>query len=136
LTARASNHYYVYEMQDKKRRDKKKTEEQTQLFAALSDPTRLRLLHLLCHQSTPGCYCVNNLSELLGITQPAVSQHLRVLKSVGLITGEKRGFYMHYQIDPEGIKRCQEICSTTLEFPESCSEDYCPQNFQPPDKST
>ena len=105
-----------------------KIKEQAALFAALADPTRLKLLQILCHQSPPGCRCVNNLSQLMGITQPAVSQHLRVLKSVGLVTGERRGFRMHYQIDPEGLKRCQGILSSTLEFNERCEEDSCRQN--------
>jgi ArsR family transcriptional regulator len=105
-----------------------KIKEQAALFAALADPTRLKLLQILCHQSPPGCRCVNNLSQLMGISQPAVSQHLRVLKSVGLVTGERRGFRMHYQIDAEGLKRCQGILSTTLEFNESCAEDSCRQD--------
>lgn len=106
--------------------------EQSTLFAALADPTRLKLLQILCHQSPPGCRCVNNLSQLMGISQPAVSQHLRVLKSVGLVTGERRGFRIHYQIDTEGLKRCQGILSTTLEFNESCAEDSCSQNCHSP----
>ena len=105
-----------------------KIKEQAALFSALADPTRLKLLQILCHQSPPGCRCVNNLSQLMGITQPAVSQHLRVLKTVGLVTGERRGFRMHYMIDPEGMKRCQGILSTTLEFKETCEEDPCPQD--------
>src|SRR4030042_6105788 len=104
-----------------------KAKEQTALFSALADPTRLKLLQILCHQSPPGCRCVNNLSQLIGITQPAVSQHLRVLKSVGLVIGERRGFRMHYLIDPEGLKRCQGILSTTLEFG-NCEEDSCRQD--------
>ena len=116
------------EMQEKMLPDNKETKEQAQLFAALADPTRLKLLQFLCHQNPPGCRCVNNLSHLLGITQPAVSQHLRVLKSVGLVTGERRGFRMHYMVDPEGLKRCQGILSTALEFNETCEEDPCRQN--------
>lgn len=105
-----------------------KIKEQAALFSALADPTRLKLLQILCHQSPPGCRCVNNLSQLMGITQPAVSQHLRVLKTVGLVTGERRGFRMHYMIDPEGMKRCQGILSTTLEFNETCEADSCQQD--------
>jgi ArsR family transcriptional regulator len=101
--------------------------EQTTLFAALADPTRLKLLQILCHQTPPGCSCVNNLAQLMGISQPAVSQHLRVLKSLGLVTGERRGFRMHYQINPEGIKRCQGILSTTLAFGDCSVKDSCGQ---------
>jgi len=113
------------EMQENLLLDNRKISEQAELFAALADPTRLKLLQVLCRQNPPGCRCVNNLSHLLGISQPAVSQHLRVLKSVGLVTGERRGFRIHYVIDPEGLKRCQGILSTTLEFKESCEENSC-----------
>jgi ArsR family transcriptional regulator, arsenate/arsenite/antimonite-responsive transcriptional repressor len=102
--------------------------EQSALFAALADPTRLKLVQILGLQNPPGCRCVNNLSHLLGITQPAISQHLRVLKSVGLIIGEKRGFRMHYKIDPEGLKRCQGILSSTFKFNENCAKDSQRQN--------
>lgn len=117
------------EMQEKILLDVSKIKKQAPLFAALADPTRLKLLQILCRQNPPGCRCVNNLSHLLGITQPAVSQHLRVLKSVGLVIGERRGFRIHYQIDPEGLKRCQGILYATLEFNESCAEeeDSCRQ---------
>ncbi len=98
-----------------------------ELFGALADPTRLRLLRILGEQSPPGCRCVCNLSQLMGITQPAVSQHLRVLKSAGLVKGEKRGFRTHYQIDPKGLKRCQKILSATLEF-NNYSESSCRKN--------
>ncbi len=102
--------------------------EQAAIFAVLADPTRLKLLQVICCQNPPGCRCVNNLSNLLGISQPAVSQHLRVLKSAGLVTGERRGFRMHYMINPEGLKRYQEVLSTALEFKETCVEDFCLQN--------
>jgi ArsR family transcriptional regulator len=123
-------------MQDKFHVDNKENNEQTQLFAALSDPTRLKLLKIICHQSSPGCYCVNDLSERMGISQAAVSQHLRVLKSVGLVTGERRGYRVHYQIDPEGIQRCQDICCTTLDFKEKCADKECRQNCHGINKST
>jgi ArsR family transcriptional regulator, arsenate/arsenite/antimonite-responsive transcriptional repressor len=116
--------------------DKKKTKEQAELFAALADPTRLKLLQILCLQNPPGCRCVNNLSLLLGISQPAVSQHLKVLKSVGLVTGERRGYRMHYTIDAEGLKRCQSILSTTLVFAENCVENPCRQDCHPNNKGT
>jgi len=108
--------------------DNKKVKGLTELLATLADPTRLKLLQILYCQDPPGCRCVNNLSHLLGITQPAVSQHMRVLKSVGLVIGERRGFRVHYFIDPEGLKRCQEILSTALEFNTNCEPDSCSQN--------
>jgi DNA-binding transcriptional ArsR family regulator len=105
--------------------DVTKTKAQTELFAALADPTRLKLVQILCLQNPPGCRCVNNLSQLLGISQPAVSQHLRVLKSVGLVVGERRGFRIHYLIDPEGLKRCQTVLAGALQFTKACEAGNC-----------
>lgn len=106
----------------------KTAEEQAMLFAALADPTRLKLVQILCRQYPPGCRCVNNLSQLLGITQSAVSQHLRVLKAAGLVTGERRGFRIHYLINPEGLKRCQYLLSTALEVTSNCGDTSCQQD--------
>ena len=108
----------------------KKAEEQAMLFATLADPTRLKLLQILCRQNPPGCRCVNNLSQLLGITQPAASQHLRVLKSAGLVTGERRGFRIHYVVNPEGLKRCKTLLFAALEVTENCDENSCQKDCQ------
>jgi ArsR family transcriptional regulator, arsenate/arsenite/antimonite-responsive transcriptional repressor len=118
-------------MQENMLPDNKKTREQAELFAALADPTRLKLLQVLCRQNPPGCRCVNNLSLLLGISQPAVSQHLRVLKAAGLVTGERRGYRMHYTIDTDGFKRCRNILAASLVFNQDCEENPCQQNCHP-----
>jgi ArsR family transcriptional regulator, arsenate/arsenite/antimonite-responsive transcriptional repressor len=114
-------------MEEKIILDSTKTKEQTELFAALADPTRLKLVQILCRQDPPGFRCVNNLSHILGISQPAVSQHMRVLKLVGLVVGERRGFRIHYQIDPEGLKKCQQILSGALSFSEDSNTNNCSQ---------
>ena len=114
-------------MNDKKQEN---VEEQAALFSVLADPTRLRLLRLLSRQREPDALCVNALAGLLGVTQSAVSQHLRILKSAGLVKGERRGYHIHYYINPEALKRCQSFLSSALEMPETCPEkpckDYCP----------
>ena len=92
------------------------TEEQAAFFAALSDPTRLRLFKLLCKQRTPDALCVNALAALLGVTQSAVSQHLRVLKGVGLVKGERRGHHIHYFINQKALKQYQSLLSTVLKI--------------------
>jgi len=66
-------------------------DKQATLFGALSDPTRLKLLRLLSQQKEPNALCVNALAYQLGVTQSAISQHLRLLKSAGLVKGERRG---------------------------------------------
>ena len=86
-----------------------KTEEQTAVFKALADPTRLNLVKLLCHQHDPEALCVNALAGLLGITQPAVSQHLRILKNVGLVRGKRQGYHVHYAVDFNALERFHEV---------------------------
>ncbi len=99
--------------------------EQAAIFSVLADPTRLRLLKLLCDQHEPDALCVNALVGLLGVTQPAISQHLRVLKSVGLVKGERRGYHVHYSVEPEALKRYQELIAETLSLGEQGQEDPC-----------
>jgi ArsR family transcriptional regulator len=93
----------------KKQPTKEKTEEQAALFKALSDPTRLKLVHILCHYSESPGLCVNALAQMLEITQSAVSQHLRILKNVGLVNGERQGYHVHYTVDMDAIKRFHAI---------------------------
>lgn len=61
----------------------------------LSTDARVRLLRLLRDQSL----CVGALAQRLGVSPSAVSQHLRVLREAGLVFPEKRGYFVHYQID-------------------------------------
>ena len=102
-----------------------KTEEQVAVFSALADPTRLRLVRLLCQQRDPDALCVNALAALLGVTQSAVSQHLRVLKAIGLVKGERRGYHIHYSINPEAVKRCQNMMSAALSIEEPTEHNTC-----------
>ena len=91
-------------------------EKQAALFSVLADPTRLKLLKLLSQQKETDALCVNALAFRLGVTQPAVSQHLKVLKSAGLVQGEKRGYRAHYFVKQEALKKAKELISRTLEF--------------------
>ena len=62
------------------------------LFKHLSDPTRVRLFWLLCHREE----CVLQLAELLGMSSPAVSHHLRPLRTAGLLTTRRDGKEVYY----------------------------------------
>jgi len=64
----------------------------TKVFKALSDSNRLKIFMLLSRRTL----CVNALVRCLDISQPAVSQHLRILREAGLIKAEKRGYWIHY----------------------------------------
>jgi len=78
-------------------------EELTEVFKALSDPTRLRLVKLLGEHE--GALCVNALAGRLDVSQSAVSQHLRVLRQTGLVISERRGSSVHYLLDQDSLKQ-------------------------------
>lgn len=93
-------------------------EKLVEIFKALSDPTRLRLVKLLndCQPGVceGGALCVNALAHRLGVTQSAVSQHLRILRQAGLVNGARRGSFMHYSLDPDGLKKYRAALRETL----------------------
>ena len=68
-------------------------------FAALADPVRLHLLSLITSAGDDGA-CVCDLVEPSGRSQPTVSHHLRILREAGIITGEKRGTWSWYRVEP------------------------------------
>ena len=107
------------------------TDEQAAVFGVLADPTRLKLLKLLCRQRDSDTLCVNALAGLLGVTQSAVSQHLRVLRAAGLVKGERRGYHVHYFVNPDMLEKCRRLTSVVLSIAkpsqdESC-QAYCPE---------
>ena len=69
---------------------------------ALADPARLRLLSLIA-AGEDGEACVCDLVEPVGLSQPTVSHHLKVLTDAGLVTREKRGVWAHYSIVPGAL---------------------------------
>lgn len=66
-------------------------------YAALADPVRLRLLSLI---AAAGEICSCDLVEPLAKSQPTVSHHTRILAEAGLITGDKRGRWVHWSVAP------------------------------------
>jgi ArsR family transcriptional regulator, arsenate/arsenite/antimonite-responsive transcriptional repressor len=100
------------------------TEWQAEMFGALADPTRLKLVKLLCRQSG-NVLCVNALAGILGVTQSAVSQHLRVLRIVGLVKAERRGYHIHYFINVEVLNRYRELLLEALIIVKLPDENMC-----------
>ena len=79
---------------------KKRTEKFARLLKVLSVDTRLQIiLHL-----KGGMLCVNALAARLKVTQGAVSQHLRIMRDAGLVTAEKRGYYVHYRLNEKAVQ--------------------------------
>ena len=67
----------------------------------LADPARLRILSLLTRS---GEACVCQLTEPLGLSQPTVSHHLKVLHQAGLLERERRGRWAYYRTIPEPLR--------------------------------
>lgn len=69
---------------------------------AIADPARLRILSMVAaHEDAEACVC--DLTEPLGLSQPTVSHHLKVLVDAGLLTREKRGVWVHYTLVPGAL---------------------------------
>lgn len=82
--------------------------ELSRAFKALGDPVRLRLLSLIAsHEGGEACVC--DLTEVFDLTGPTISHHLKVLREAGLITGERRGTWIYYQIQPGALQRLSDI---------------------------
>src|SRR4051812_10943088 len=72
------------------------------LLKAIADPTRLRLLSLIqAHEDGEACVC--DLTEPVGLTQPTVSHHLKVLLDAGLVTKTKRATWAYYRAVPDRL---------------------------------
>jgi ArsR family transcriptional regulator len=88
-------------------------QEAATLFAALGAVSRLHILQLLSKNSL----CVGALSRLTGLSAGAVSQHLRVLRSAGLVVGERRGYFIHYHLAPNARRRLTSALAQLLKRP-------------------
>ena len=86
--------------------------ELTEVFKALSDPTRFRLVKLL--RDHGGALCVNALANRLDVTQSAVSQHLRVLRQAHLVVSDRHGPSVHYILNQEKFSQHKALLRDTL----------------------
>ncbi len=83
-------------------------EQLARLFKALSDPTRLQILSII-DASAGGEACVCDLTEPFDMSQPAISQHLKVLIDAGVLTRDKRGAWAWYSIIPESLETVRHL---------------------------
>jgi ArsR family transcriptional regulator, arsenate/arsenite/antimonite-responsive transcriptional repressor len=127
-----------------------------QALKALADANRLKILGLLMN----GNLCVGALAGHLGVSKPAVSQHLQILRKAGLVTGQKCGYWTHYEVDRRALARvaaalnalaagengrratretdmCKDECQRGIQIherPEDCHADHpcrCHQHARP-----
>ncbi|HZH25566.1 MAG TPA: metalloregulator ArsR/SmtB family transcription factor [Azospirillaceae bacterium] len=74
------------------------------LFKALADPARIRILEFLSRPDAACCstrdrVCACDLEALLGLSQPTVSHHMKLLVGAGLVQAEKDGRWVHYRLN-------------------------------------
>jgi len=80
------------------------------IFKALSVDTRVRIVLLLKERAL----CVNALAARLKVSPSAVSQHLRILRDADLVTPDKRGYYVHYELNSETLSRWRGLADGLL----------------------
>ena len=85
------------------------------MFRVLAVTPRVRIIQLLKQRPL----CVGALAVRLDITAGAVSQHLRVLRKAGLVKAEKRGYFMHYQLNQETLSRWKQVADEFLTAPKA-----------------
>lgn len=78
--------------------------EAADLFKILSVDKRIEIIELLKKEPVS----VTLLAKALGITQSAVSQHLRVLKSAGLVKDERQGYWIYYSLNRDALEKCRQ----------------------------
>ena len=81
------------------------TIEMAQIFKALADENRLKIVQLL----SCGSLCACKILESFEFSQPALSQHMKVLINANVVKGERQGNWMHYSLNELTMKRLREF---------------------------
>lgn len=96
-----------------------------QMFKALGDPVRLRLLSLIASHSG-GEACVCDISGTFDLSQPTISHHLKTLRSAGMLDSDRRGSWVYYRVIPSALQQLSailEIDDGPATPSETCTEE-------------
>ena len=94
----------------------------SEVFKALGDPTRLKIIRILASGMEKDL-CVTELAKVLGIKQPAASQHIKVLKNVGILEPIRNGQRVQYTVNSDEMVKIKERMNELFELAfNSCSE--------------
>lgn len=88
----------------------KQLQDKSEIFKAISDPTRIKILYLL----QDGELCVCEITDVLEKPQSTISHHLNVLKKAGFIQGRKEGLWIHYQLTNDQLLELIENLSDLI----------------------
>ena len=78
-----------------------------QLFKALADPHRVRIVNLLANAGEAVCVC--DITEAIGLSQPTISFHLKKLVASGLLSREKRATWAYYSLNPAALDQLTNV---------------------------
>jgi len=95
----------------------------TKVLKALADENRIKILYLLNEKKD---LCVCEIREIIGLSQPTISSHLKLLENSGLVTYRKDGKWVNYSINPVLDKRISQILNnvfSVIEFDEIVKKD-------------
>ena len=81
----------------------KSTDPDVELLQAIGDPVRLEIVRMLA--SCAGAVCACDFTDCCTVSQPTVSHHLKVLREAGVVTTERRGTYIYYDLSPDFARR-------------------------------
>lgn len=82
------------------------------VLKAIAEPTRLRLISLVAaHEGAEACVC--DLTDPVGLSQPTVSHHLKVLVDAGLLAREQRGRWAYYRLIPDALRSLAQVLADT-----------------------
>ncbi|AXE37458.1 ArsR/SmtB family transcription factor [Acidipropionibacterium virtanenii] len=99
-------------------------EELAAALKALADPTRLQLLRLIAaHPGASACIC--DLTGPLGVSQPTVSHHMKILAEAGLVTRRQEGRWAHYRMSADAVRRLGERLLSLAEPAVPVAEHCC-----------
>ncbi len=96
-------------------------------FKALGEEMRLKIVELLLH----GELCVCEIMEELGLSQPAVSHHMKILRQAGLVRDRREGKWIHYSLDQETFDCFDNMLQDRLFFPVRTSIGLKPRKNAP-----
>ena len=77
------------------------------LFKALADPARVRIVNVMATSNTPVCIC--DLIEPLGLAQPTVSHHMKKLADAGLVAREQRGKWAYFTLRRDAVETLASV---------------------------
>jgi len=87
-----------------------------EVLKVLAEPSRLQILGMISG-SHEGERCICDLTEPLGLSQPTVSHHMRLLREAGIVEGERRGKWVYFRLADDLPPAARAVLGTVLEAP-------------------